>query len=63
MDGRPRPGQDAPRSAEIALDELRDGFALGLVCSLVDENHRLAVPLVDGARPLDGDAEVQVVDF
>src|SRR5581483_8078082 len=62
VDRGPRPGEDAPRPADGAADERRDRVALLLVGPLVDEDHALAVAVVDRPRPLDDDGEVEVVE-
>src|SRR5687768_4311069 len=58
----PGPAQNSPRPPDLAADKCFDPRALDGICSLVDQDDRLAVALMDCARPVDEDREVQPVE-
>src|SRR4051812_40045171 len=61
VDGRPGPGEHAPRAAMVATDERRDRVALRLVRLFVDQHQRVTATFVDRTRPLHQHREAQAV--
>src|SRR5437773_6574457 len=59
---RPRPAENAPRSPNLASDELFNRRALCSICALIDQDQGLAVAFVNRAGPVDVDGEAQAIE-
>src|SRR4029077_627620 len=62
IDGRPRPREHAPGASMVAAEERFDRGALSLVGASIDQHERVTVTLVDRARPLHNQGEVETVE-